>query len=226
MKSVVALFVFVLTCSSIAFGQELTREQKLQKIRDNARQIKQLTEEILLPDAKDIAEAKKNNFEVFRIMPREADIEELTPLRVAYYSFTLKANGYAIPEIGLVKNTFKVGFAGANYGFIADLDEMPLAGVSKETGAAIFLAGYKPPVNMPEIRSEQSKSRNYKAGDVEYRDSVPAIAGHTYVLRAITFGRADVLVALKVHRKDADGSLTVFWKLLEQFEKPLIAGAE
>ncbi|HEY0047761.1 MAG TPA: hypothetical protein VGB68_00640 [Pyrinomonadaceae bacterium] len=226
MKSVVALFVFVLTCSSIAFGQELTRERKLQKIKDNARLIKQLTEEILLPDAKDFAEAKKNNFEVFRIMPREADIEELTPLRVAYYSFTLKANGYAIPEIGLVKNTFKVGFAGADYGFIADLGEMPLAGVSRETGAAIFLAGYKPPVNMPEIRSEQSKSRNYKAGDVEYRDSVPAIAGHTYVLRAITFDRADVLVALKVHRKDADGSLTVFWKLLEQFEKPLIARAE
>jgi hypothetical protein len=41
-------------------------------------------------------------------------------------------------------------------------------------------------------------------------------------LRAITFDRADVLVALKIHRKDADGSLIVFWKMLEVFDVPTI----
>jgi hypothetical protein len=39
-------------------------------------------------------------------------------------------------------------------------------------------------------------------------------------LRAISFDDADILVAFRIHRKDTDGSLIIFWKLLETFEIP------
>lgn len=42
-------------------------------------------------------------------------------------------------------------------------------------------------------------------------------------LRSINFREADTLVALKVYRKDADGSLIIFWKTIKNFEKPLLA---
>ena len=55
-----------------------------------------------------------------------------------------------------------------------------------------------------------------------YKDRLPAIVGHTYLLRAVSFKEADVLVAFKVHRRDADGSLIIFWKLLERFVTPVL----
>ncbi|HJS52679.1 MAG TPA: hypothetical protein VJ781_12325, partial [Pyrinomonadaceae bacterium] len=44
--------------------------------------------------------------------------------------------------------------------------------------------------------------------------------GNTFVLRAISFESADVLVAFKVMRQDTDGSLIIFWKQIADFGKP------
>ncbi|HYP49776.1 MAG TPA: hypothetical protein VEQ34_02455, partial [Pyrinomonadaceae bacterium] len=195
MKSVVGIFVLLL-CSSVAFGQESTREQKLQKINDLNSQIKTLEQEIILPDAKDLKEAQKEGFSVFRIMPREKYDHKLTIQGGgSYYSFTTKSHDYQkIAQIGLEQNSLKVGFEGADYGFIADLGETALADITRETGEANFLINYKPPANEPEVRSEARKAWNYEADGFSYKRSVPAIVGHTYVLRAISFDHADVLV--------------------------------
>ncbi|HEX8251199.1 MAG TPA: hypothetical protein VF599_23705 [Pyrinomonadaceae bacterium] len=230
MKFAVSLFVFVLVfvCSSIAFGQELTREQKLQKIIELNSQIKMLEQDVILPAARDLKQAEKEDFGVFRILPREKYDHKFTIQGGgAYYSFTTKSHDYQkIAQIGLEQNRLSVGFAGADYGFVADLGETPLNDITKETGEVNFLANYKPPVNEPEVRIEQRKAHNYEAGGFSYKRTVPAVAGHTYVLRAISFDDADVLVAFRIHRKDADGSLIIFWKLIENFEKPLLARAE
>jgi hypothetical protein len=58
---------------------------------------------------------------------------------------------------------------------------------------------------------------------VQYRQNRPAIVGHTYLLRAISYGEADTLVAFQIHRRETDKSLIIFWKALESFEKPLLA---
>ncbi|HEX8368228.1 MAG TPA: hypothetical protein VF604_06775 [Pyrinomonadaceae bacterium] len=228
MKFVASIFVFVLVCSSTAFGQELTRAQKMQKINELNSQIKVLEQEIIQPAAKDLKQAEKEGFSVFRIHPREKYDHKLTiEGGGSYYSFTTNSHDYQkIAQIGLEQNNLMVGFAGADYGFIADLGETPLAAVTKETGEVNFLVNYKPPTNEPEVRIEQRKAYNYEASGFLYKSRIPAIAGHSYVLRAISFRDADVLVAFKVHRKDADGSLIIFWKLIENFEKPLLAGVE
>ncbi len=218
-KVIVSLFLFV----SIAAAQELNREQKLQKIDELHNQIKTLGNDVILPDAKDLKQGQKDGFSVFRIMPREKYDRKLTSYGGAYYSFGRKTSEYSQgSDIQLSQDNLSVGFAGADYGFIYDLGETSLANVSNDSAGVSFLIDYRPPTNEPEIRIEQRKADEYEAGGILYKSRVPSIVGHTYILRSISFDRSDILVALKVHRKDTDGSLIIFWKTIKNFEKPLI----
>ena len=222
MRFTLKIIFLALFCSSIVFGQELNREQKLQKIEELNSQIKVLENDILLPSDKDLRQAEKEGFEVFRIMPRERyDHKFTTEGGGAYYSFTTKSHDYQkISQISLEQNYLSTGFAGADYGLIADLGSVPLSSVSQTTGEVSFLYNYKPPTKEAEVRLEQRKAYNYETETATYRSRVLYSIGHSYALRTIDFERADVLVAFKVHRKDSDGSLIIFWKMLENFEKP------
>jgi len=181
-----------------------------------------LEKDFLLPDGKDVEKARKESFNVVRLNPREKyDRQLLIQGGGSYYSFTKNSHDYQhIAQIGLEQNNLKVGFAGANYGFIADLGEISLAEISKETIEVNFLVNYKPPTNEPEVRLEQRKAHEYNTDGITYKSNLPAVVGHAYVLRAISFSEADVLVAFKIHRKDTDGSLIIFWKLIENFAMP------
>ena len=224
MRSAVKIFIFVLLAVSVGNGQEASREQKLQKMLDLNDQIRILEKDFLQPEAKDLEAARKENLSVFRLNPREKyDRKLMIQGGGSYYSFTKNSHNYQdTVQIGLAQDNLKVGFAGADYGFIADLGEISLANVSKETVEANFLFNYKPPVNLSEIRIEQSKMGSYEVNNIVYKNRLPAAVGHAYILRAIIFDEADVLVALKIHRKDADGSLIIFWKLLADFETPYL----
>ncbi|HEV7644884.1 MAG TPA: hypothetical protein VGO50_13140 [Pyrinomonadaceae bacterium] len=129
-------------------------------------------------------------------------------------------------DLEFQRGKFSVGFAGADYGFLYDLGELPLEAVSAETPAAKFLNSYQPPKEMAEIRAEQAKifspRSEYAADGFTYQRTVPAIVGHSYILRSINFNRSDILVALRIYRQDTDGSLIVFWRKLKTFEVPEI----
>lgn len=214
MRFIVNTTLLILFCSSIVFSQELNREQKLQKIDELNSQIKNLEADVLLPNAKDLKQAQKESFGVFRIMPRERYDHKLTVQGGgSYYSFTTKSHDYQkTAQVGLEQNSLKVGFAGADYGFIADLGEIELADVINETAEVNFLLNYKPPTNEPDVRTEQRKVWNYEIDGLLFKSRVPAIVGHSYVLRSINFGDADILVAFKVYQKESDGSLILFKK--------------
>ena len=227
MRFKLKILAFALLFVSAINAQDLTREQKLQKIDELNSQIKILETAVLLPDAKDLKQAAKEGSEVFRLMPREKYDHKLTINGGgAYYSFTRKISEYGRgSDISLERNNLTVGFAGADYGFIYDLGAMPLPDVSENTSEAKFLFDYKPPVNEPDVRIEQRNSNNYEVGGFIYKRYVPAIVGNTYLLRSISFGDWDVLVAFKIYRKDTDGSLIIFWKLLQNFETPQLKSA-
>ena len=185
------------------------------------------SKEILSPSLQDIAEAEQKGFQVFKILPRGRFEFEKNELSIrgggAFYSFVKQSHSYNdTPQIGLERNSLGVGFYGASYGLIADLGLVPLAGVSNKSEEVIFLAEYKPPTIEAEVRSEQRKAHEYDTEKATYRSRVRVSIGHSYALRAISFGEADVLVAFKIYRKDTDGSLIIFWKLLKQFENPLL----
>lgn len=216
----VSAVVFLLV--SFVSSQELTREQKLQKIRELNGQVKILEASVLLPDLKNSARAEKQGFNIFRIMPRESYDYKLTIQGGgSYYSFTTRSHDYQkIAQIGLEQNNLKVGFAGADYGFIVDLGELPLSDISRETPELAFLLTYKPPAVEADVRIEARKAHGFQLNGLDYKRSLPAVISHTYILRAISFDDADVLVALRIVQKDSDGSLIIDWKFIENFEKP------
>ena len=227
MRYLIGLFIITLCFITVTSAQDVSREQKLQQIVDLDKKIKNSINEYLAPDESDINEAARIGAEVFRIIPRgKIDFDMGVRGGGAYYSFSTKSHSYnSSPQIELQQDTLSVGFSGANYGFIKDLGDIPLASINTETNAVDFLSDYRPPTSMIEIRTEQSKSRDYQIGGITYNRQIPAIVGNSYVLRSIDFDIADALVAFEIYRKDTDGSLIIFWKILKEFEKPTIKRA-
>ena len=125
-------------------------------------------------------------------------------------------------DIELQQNRFMVGFAGADFGFIAMLGDVALDEVTTETIGVRHLAAFETPRTEPEAR-EQQKRGGYPGFEVDgftYLSSVPVVVNKTYALRSINYGTSDVLVAFRVVREDADGSRVLLWRLLKAYPKP------
>ena len=140
----------------------------------------------------------------------------------AYYSFTRLTHEYGYgSDLSLERGLFGVGFAGADYGFITNLGDVPLESITLDTPEAKPLAAYAPPKQESDARSEQ---RRFKMGaeldGVTVKNRVPMQANSTYLLRAINYDQADVLVAFKVVEIDSEGTPLILWKRLKRYSTP------
>ncbi len=188
--------------------------------------------EILRPGHDARAEADRSGTQVFRILPRgmfkdppnslkDAD----NPLGIreggAFYSFTSGKHSYNnTPQIMLEQGNLMTGFAGADYGMIADIGYSPLSDLDPSIPELVFMTSYRPPKYEKEIRAESFHNR--RIDGVLYRRSVPAIQGHTYLLRTIRFDQTDILVAFRIFKIEEDGSMSIIWKKLADFGKPIM----
>src|SRR5215204_696649 len=77
-----------------------------------------------------------------RLLPREKwDSKLSTRGDGAYYSFTNRVHDYGRgTDIELQQDYLSVGFAGANFGFMVSLGDMPVENVSEESEAVQFMA--------------------------------------------------------------------------------------
>ncbi len=213
MKLVLAFAILVLLTSDY-FGQNTTLP------------------EILRPDAFAESEAKRLDAEVFKILPRGTYEnpagtykDEENPLGIrqggSYYSFTKGSHSYnKIPQIGLEQGNIQVGFYGGNYGLMADLGSISLSDVSDQLPVTMFLLGYVPPKYYKNIYEEAGRAHKIEANGQVFSRRLPAFERHTYLLRAISFDEADKLVALQVISKEKDGSVTIVWKSIKDFDVP------
>ena len=217
---VVCGFVVPAQTRQQAFEEFANLEKKIEAVKKEAESLEQ---KILQIEGEDLAAAEQENADVFRLLPREKYDKGYFKVRGggAYYSFTNQSHSYnLIPQISLEQNYLSVGFYGASYGFLADLGEIGLAKIDGKTKGVDFLANYRPPLELSKARIEQTRSRGFESENIAYKNRLPVVAGHSYVVRAISYDEADVLVVFKIHRQDADGSLIIFWKLLKNFERP------
>ena len=147
----------------------------------------------------------------------------------AYYSFAHLVHEYNYgSDIGLERGDFLTGFAGASYGFLLDLGDVPLENVLVETEPVASLASFIPPFAEAEARKIQSQLHSgYRIGGTVYKwRGVRAFAGHTYLLRSVDYRMSDVLVVFRVLRRDEErGDVTLLWKMLERFHTPQLAPA-
>ena len=140
----------------------------------------------------------------------------------AYYSFYFLSHEYPNgSDLSFDHNNFSVGFFGTNYGALADLGSLPLEEVSADQATAAFLAQYE---SAPSVSGAHCESKRFRDGQNEsgvlYKSSLPVHINSTYLLRSIIYFVSDQLVGFRVVRQDADGSVTIAWKLLKNWTPP------
>ena len=161
-----------------------------------------------------------------RLMPREIyDGKLLIRGGGAYYSFEGLTNEYgAGSDIGLEQGKLRVGFAGANFGFLTPLGDVAIAGVTAEQTGVRLLAEFDAPSAEPDAREQQRRTgTGFEADGFAYRSFQPASLNTTYAVRSINYSVSDVLVVFRITRQDADGSLILLWKILKKFRVPRLA---
>jgi hypothetical protein len=225
MRYLLFTFLVVLILSAATSAQ--TRQQALDNLSKLKEEANRLESVILSPDKEDIDLADKEKVNVFRLLPRaKTENGVLYSIRGggAYYSFTKQSHSYnETPQIQLEQNYLSVGFYGCSTGFLADLGEISLSDIGEKTKGYNYLTDYQAVNTELQCRAEHIRiSNGFDNEGILFKKSLSAKVGHTYFLRAISYDEADVFVALKVQRKDTDGSLIIFWKLIKQFDKPTL----
>jgi hypothetical protein len=195
-------------------------------------------EKALQPSAEERAKyasfLKSRDTGLTRLRPRERyDTEAYSPSMPrpairgggAYYSFIGLTHEYGTSDLSLEQGHFRVGFAGANYGFLTSLGDVPLERVNLDTPAAKQLATYARVAQEEEARLEFARfGKGSAIGDVKVKGALPLQLYSTYLLRSVNYGSNDVLVAFKVVNIEADGSALILWKMLKQYSTPQLAG--
>lgn len=222
MKLLFKVVVAMALSTGLLCAQDLSREQRFNRVVDKAAEVRQMELELFAPSAEDVRRATELGLEVVRLMPREGfDRKLLTQGGGSYYSFVTRSHDYQkIAQIGFEQGYLKTGFAGADYGLMADLGSVSLGDVNGENAAVAFLLAYRPPKLVSEVRKEQSRAINYATDHAVYKRDLKAVVGNSYVVRAILFDQADTLVVFTIVRVDTDKSLILYWKTISNFDKP------
>lgn len=231
-----ATFVLVIfsTVSISVCAQTESRESLLSQIEAKRAELSALEKEFLAPTKEDrTAHAeflKQPDTGLTRLLTREVFDKDSKPTVHgfgSYFSFTRRTHEYGSgTQIGLEQNELKTCFAGADYGMIADLGDVPLEDLSLEYPSVKFLVLYE--VARDEATARSEHGRFFAGLNIEgaiYKTYLPAVLNHSYILRGVHYSDSDVLVALRVVRKDTDGSIIILWKQLKQYPKPELARA-
>lgn len=222
------LFSMTLLFAPAALAQGDARAQAAAEIESLRAQLK-AKEAVLLAPSKADRKAHADflaqpDTGLARLLPREKWDGKLS-IRGggAYYSFHTSSHEYDdTSDIEFGRGKLSVGFHGADFGFIYEVGDAPLEEVTLEHPSVRFLVTFVPPSTRPEVDKLWTEyvSAGLNTGEFVYRRTVPAAVGKTYVLRSVSYGDADTLVAFRIVREDADGSVTLLWRRLKQFPKP------
>lgn len=136
----------------------------------------------------------------------------------AYYSFTKRKhdqNEWA--DLRLRDGKLQTAFNAQCLGLLTQLGDVPLEHVQLSSPGVAFLAAFNPPTQFVEAARVYGE---LKTGITDegfiYKSELPATPDAVYVLRSISYKRSDWLVAFRLVRQDADGSLTILWKQLQR----------
>ena len=225
----------LLLASLTVFAQTQSREDVLKEIKKKHAELAVLEKSFLEPAEEDRVRysefLRQSDTGIIRLLPREKfDSETYKDQRKsivmrgggAYYSFTRLTHEYGFgSDIELEQGFFKVGFAGADYGFLTDLGDVPIETVSADTHAVSIFGAYQAAREEPLARREYRKvADGTDLEGIPIKSRLPVRSNSTYLLRSINYRESDVLVAFKVVRMDSDGSATIVWKLLKKYGQP------
>jgi hypothetical protein len=227
--------LIILTFSNSVFAQSKSREELQRELEAKRAELASIEKQILAPSETDRAGfvefLQQPDTGLIRLMPRELyDSETYKQNKKtitmrgggAYYSFSRHTHEYGHgSDIELDHNFLSVGFAGADYGMLVKAGDIPLEEITIEHPGLRFLLEYTVPSAETPARKEARKFGEGTLVDgIRYQRRLPVEMNTTYLLRSINYGASDVLVALRVVRKDTDGSVIIAWKLLKKYSAP------
>ncbi|HSB10925.1 MAG TPA: hypothetical protein VLM38_15670 [Blastocatellia bacterium] len=226
----------ILTIAILMFGAAFgakaqDRPALLKKIESLRGQLQAKENVFLLPSEEDFVAYRglldQPDTGLVRLMPREKyDGKMLLRGGGAYYSFVRLTNAYGFgSDIGLERETLRTGFAGADFGFLTVIGDVPVDGITLDQPGVRYLAALNTPATEPEAREQQRRSSiGFEVDGFFYRGFLPAAVNTTYALRSTNYTESDVLLVFRVTRQDADGSLILAWKMLKRFLGPTLSG--
>lgn len=235
MKRAFAATLLIASLSIIsidAWAQSESRDEVLKQIETKRAELSALEKKLLAPSEEDRAAHAgflgQRDRGLIRLLPREV-YDKDTTLTVrgggSYYSFLNLTHAYGRgSDISLEQGFLKVGFAGADYGMLINVGDIPLEEINTEHPSVRFLSAYSAVLEEPQARLEQRRfGGGTRIDGVMYSERVRAQVKATYILRSINYSQSDVLVAFRVIRKDTDGSLIIAWKMLREYPVPDLA---
>lgn len=225
-------FIFTLVLSAFSVSaQTQSRDDVIKQIEAKRAELAVLEQKVLA-----VADSDREEFAAFlsqpqtgiiRLLPRETyDGNAKRALAIrgggAYYSFVRKTHEYGYgSDIELAQEQLSAGFAGADYGMLLNLGDVPLEQVANDHAATRALLDYTPPVKEPEVRAVQRKLwQGIELSGITFKDRILAKVSNTYLLRSISVDRSDILVVFRVVRQDTDESLIIVYRVLKTFPKP------
>lgn len=230
MQRIITATTFVLTlviASLNVTAQTQSREDILKQIKAKRAELSVLEQKLLdVPDADRRANAvflKEPNTGIIRLLPREKYDGKIMTLSGggAYYSFTRATHEYGYgSDISLESGMLSVGFAGADYGMIFNIGDVPFNQV-EEHRATRALFEYTPPTKEVDVRRDQREVYyGIERSGFNFKNRASVRLNNTYLLRSLSFERSDVAVAFRVVREDSDGSIILVFKVLKKFPTP------
>lgn len=246
-RQAAAVLFFATLCSLVIAAQSVDRAQQLSEIVALQNQLKTTTDPVqvamlegqlkvketifLQPDQADFAAnaafLAQPDTGLIRILPREKfDGVLSTRGGGAYYSFVRLVHEYGFgSDLSLQQDSFSVGFAGADFGFLVLLGATDLNSVTMEHPGVKYPATFAAPLVEAEARQQyQRGGQGFTENGFFYRSSLSKTLNATYALRSIGYGDSDVLIVFRLVREDTDGSLILQWKLLRWFSTPQLNG--
>ena len=143
----------------------------------------------------------------------------------SFYSFAehTHAVGYA-SDVKLENGKLNAGFSSIHLGVFREFGDVALENLTLDDSRVQFLSAYDAPRTFETVQAEAARFRHgVQLDGVAYSSEVPIQVNSTFLLRSITYryhNGSDVLVALRVLRKDDDGSVTIAWKRLKKYRAP------
>ena len=225
---------FFLILGSFIYGQDGSRQQKVEELKKVAAQIEQLenqidkigerrdelTGEILDIGSEDREEAGRIGAKAARLFPdgmMDKLIDAPDEVGFSIYSFTEIAEYYFAPRLEYKNESlkfYKETDNQENFIFIADIGKTRLDALNEQSREFAALVKYRLPTEIKDVKTE------FASDNLTFKQSASVVVGNTYLVRAVGYGRGDGIFAVKVQRKDEDGSIVIFVKTIKTFEPP------
>lgn len=154
-------------------------------------------------------------------------LQENESLKYFANAYSFRENKHIVSEksdLEVNKNTLNTAKFGVQT-ILVNLGEISLDQVTLNSAGIDYLVNFKPKESANEmIKQAEQIEKGMTFGEYKYHKSLPVEENMTFALRSIGYDgkklssgkNADVIVAFRIIRRDADGAITILWKELSR----------